>query len=163
MPGKRPTKGELPADLEKIRSLVRWMDSSFRIPGTNFTFGWDPIIGLVPVLGDIVDFLISAFILLALVRNGASGKVILKMLLNVGIDTLASAIPVFGNIFDFAYKANERNLQLATEHYLEGKHEGSATSILLPVLGGLAIIFITIISLSIWIFVEMIQWLTGLF
>jgi hypothetical protein len=161
MAGTRPPKGQLPKDIDRIKRLVFLMDNSIRIPGTNMTFGLDPIIGLVPVLGDVVDFLISAGILLALVRNGASGKVIAKMLLNVGIDTLLSAIPVLGNIGDFAFKANQRNLNLAIEHYEQGKHEGSAAPILLPIIGALILMFVTIIGFSIWIFSSLISWISS--
>lgn len=161
MAGTRPPKGQVPKDIERIKRLVYLMDNSIRIPGTNMTFGLDPIIGLVPVLGDVVDFLISAGILVALVRNGASGKVVVKMLLNVAFDTILSAIPVLGNIGDFAFKANQRNLNLAIEHYEQGKHEGSAAPILLPIIGALIVLFVAIIGFSIWVFSALFSWISS--
>jgi hypothetical protein len=144
--------GKVPPDLEKIARVVKLMDSSIKIPGTNRTFGIEPLIGLIPVLGDIIDFGISAWIMLVLMQNNASGRVKAKMLLNVGFDALLMLIPVLGNIIDFFYKANQRNLILALEHYEEGKHQGSAWPVLLPVFLTLLVMLAAIIAGTVWIF-----------
>lgn len=136
---KRP----LPPQLEQIAQLVKLMDSQFRIPGTTFTFGIDPLLNFIPGVGWAIDFGISSYLFYGMVRNGASGKVVSKMALNIAADSLIGAIPVAGNIFDFAFKANRRNLKLAVEHFEEGKHEGSGWEIWLPAL----IIFILILIL----------------
>lgn len=153
----------VPKELQYISRIVRLMDSSIKIPGTNRTIGLDPIIGMVPVLGELIDFLVSAGILLALVKNGASGRVVAKMLGNVGIDALLTMVPVLGNIIDFVFKANQRNLILAVEHFEEGKHQGSAWPIVLPVVGALMLMLIAMLGVSIWIFITIAQWLVGLF
>lgn len=131
----------IPLQLQKVARLTKLMDSQFRVPGTNITFGIDPIIGLIPGLGSVVDYIISAYLLVSMVRNGASGRVVSKMILNISIDGIVGAIPVLGNIFDFFYKANRKNLILAVEHFEEGKHQGSAWPIVLPILGVLTLIF----------------------
>jgi hypothetical protein len=151
--------GKVPADLQKIARIVKLMDSSIRIPGTSITFGIEPIIGLVPVLGDVIDFGISAWIMLVLMQNNASGRVKAKMLLNVGIDALLMFIPVLGNIIDFFYKANQRNLILALEHYEEGKHQGSAWPVLLPVFLALFAMLAAIIAGTVWIFMLIWNWI----
>lgn len=142
--------GEVPPELLRIARIVKLMDSSIRIPGTNKTFGIEPLIGLIPVVGDIIDFGISAWIMLVLLQNNASGRVKAKMVLNVGIDALLMFIPVLGNIIDFFYKANQRNLILALEHYEQGKHQGSAWPVLLPVFLALLIMFAAIIAGTVW-------------
>lgn len=101
------------------------MDSKFSLPGTRFRFGLDPILGLMPGIGDFISYGISGIIIYYVSRYGASRKVILKMIGNTAVDAVIGSIPLLGNIFDFVYKANERNLRLLQEHYEEGKHEGS--------------------------------------
>lgn len=151
--------GKVPPDLQKIARIVKLMDSSIKVPGTNITFGIEPIIGLIPVLGDVIDFGVSAWIMLVLMRNNASGRVKAKMLLNVGVDALLMFIPVLGNIIDFFYKANQRNLILALEHYEEGKHQGSAWPILLPVFLALFAMLAAIIAGTVWMFMLIWNWI----
>jgi hypothetical protein len=142
MPENNQIKGKtIPPQLQKIAVVTKLMDSQFKIPGTNFSFGLDPLIGLIPGLGAVIDYVISAYLLVSMVQNGASNKVIAKMILNISIDGIGGLIPVLGNIFDFFYKANRKNLVLAVEHFEEGKHQGSALPIVLPILAVLAVIF----------------------
>lgn len=131
----------IPKQLQKIAKVTKLMDSQFKIPGTNFSFGIDPLLNLIPGLGGILDYIISAYLLIAMVRNGASGNSVAKMILNISIDGIVGAIPGLGTIFDFFFKANLKNLVLAVEHFEEGKHQGSAWSIVLPILLVLFIIF----------------------
>lgn len=137
--------------MQHISRLVALMDDAFRIPGTKLTFGLDPIIGLVPGLGDIIDYLISAFLLIAMLNNGASSKVVAKMILNISIDGLVGLIPFLGRFFDVFYKANRRNLVLAMEHYEEGKHQGSAWAVIVPVLLALLLFLVLLSVLSFYI------------
>jgi len=142
MPENNQIKGKtIPPQLQKIAVVTKLMDSQFKIPGTNFSFGLDPLIGLIPGLGAVIDYVISAYLLVSMVQNGASNKVIAKMILNISIDGIGGLIPILGNIFDFFYKANRKNLVLAVEHFEEGKHQGSALPIVLPILAVLAVIF----------------------
>jgi hypothetical protein len=138
----------IPRDLQHISKVVKLMDDAFRIPGTRFTFGLDPIIGLIPGLGDLIDYCISAFLLIAMLRNGASSKVVARMILNISIDGLVGLVPFIGRFFDIFYKANRKNLVLATEHFEEGKHHGSAWRVIVPVLGVLLLFFILLAYLS---------------
>ncbi|MFN8294761.1 MAG: DUF4112 domain-containing protein [Chitinophagales bacterium] len=141
----------IPPQLQRIARLTKLMDSQFRIPGTSITFGIDPIIGLIPGLGDVLDYAISAYLLVAMVQNGASGKSVAKMILNITIDGIVGLIPFFGRFFDIFYKANRRNLILAIEHFEEGKHQGSAWPIVLPILGVLFLIFILLSVLAFYV------------
>src|ERR1044072_1119428 len=105
-------------ELKSVELLARLMDSRFQIPGTRFRFGLDPLIGLIPGLGDFAGFLLSGYMILICARNGASGFVLARMTLNILIDALIGSIPLVGDLFDFANKANNRNLKLMQQHYI---------------------------------------------
>lgn len=143
--------------------MVKLMDSQFRFPGTNFRFGLDPILGFVPVAGDLASFAMSAAIVMTMARHGASKKLVVLMMLNIALDTLIGSIPVLGNIFDFFYKANERNVRMLRAHYEEGKYQGSGRNIIIMVGIGIVLLFL----LLLWALWELAEWayhlIAGLF
>ena len=139
-------------DLERLAKL---MDSQFKIPGTSIKFGLDSLIGLVPGAGDFATFLVSGYMVMLLAKNGASGFVLARMTLNIFIDALVGSIPILGDLFDVAFKANQRNMKLMHEHYVEGRHRGSAWKLVLPVL---FILFIIIAGLA-WLSYKFFIWL----
>jgi hypothetical protein len=145
--------------LQHLETLARLMDNQFRIPGTNFRFGLDAIIGLIPGAGDLATFGISGFMLIIMARNGASGAVLAKMILNVLIDTLVGSIPLIGDAFDFGFKSNTRNIRLMKEHYLEGRHQGGAWKVVLPVM----LIFIVLFAGVVWLVYKVIVLIFHLF
>ncbi|EJF11013.1 MULTISPECIES: DUF4112 domain-containing protein [Pontibacter] len=136
-------------NLKWVDRITHLMDNQFRLPGTNWRFGLDPILGLFPVVGDLASFSVSAMLILTMARYGASGKMVTLMLLNVALDALFGSIPILGNIFDFAFKANERNVRMLRAHYEEGKYQGSGKNIILGVVIGIVVIFILLIW-AIW-------------
>jgi len=111
----------IPKELEYAEKLVGLMDDKFKIPFINFRFGLDPIIGLIPVAGDIVSFSVSSLIVIALFRNGVPRTVVLKMAANIVLDLIIGGIPVIGDAWDFFNKANRKNLKLARKHFLFNK------------------------------------------
>ncbi|QNE39637.1 DUF4112 domain-containing protein [Hymenobacter sp. NBH84] len=124
-----------------VERIARLMDSQFRMPGTRFRFGLDPVLGLLPIVGDLSTFAISTVLLVTMMRHGAKGSVVVRMVLNVLFDTIVGAIPILGNVFDFAYKANDRNVRLLREHYVEGKYQGSGKGLIALVLIGMLLFF----------------------
>jgi hypothetical protein len=144
-------------DFELVERMAKFLDSKFKVPGTNFSFGLDPLIGLIPVLGDASTFIIQGFLAAYMVRYGASGKVAMKMFLNVLFDTILGSIPFIGWIGDFFFKANVRNIQLLKEHYLEGKHQGSGKGIVLGIIFMMFVLLILLIYATYKLFV----WLYG--
>lgn len=104
------------AKLNRIREFSRWLDSAFRIPGTNFRFGWDPVIGLIPGAGDLVSTALSAYMIYLAARFRLPPKIFLKMLVNLGIEATVGTIPLVGDIFDAFFKANIRNFELLEKH-----------------------------------------------
>lgn len=97
--------------LERLRRLAVLMDSSIRLPG-GVTIGVDPIIGLVPVVGDLASTAVSLYIVYEAQRLGTPKRILARMLGNVAVDLLVGEIPVLGDVFDFVFKANVRNLRL---------------------------------------------------
>lgn len=99
------------------RQLSRLLDSAIRIPGTELRIGLDPILGaLLPELGDALSGVVALTLLAVAYRERVPKLVLLRMLLNIGLDALLGAIPVLGDAFDFAFKANEQNLALIERH-----------------------------------------------
>lgn len=123
-----------PRGLRHIDHLARLMDAQFRIPGTRIRFGLDALIGLIPGAGDLSTFAVSGYMLWIMAHNGASGYVLARMVLNILVDALFGSIPLLGDLFDVAFKANMRNMRLMQEHYREGRHQGSAWKVIVPVL-----------------------------
>ncbi|MFT3901714.1 MAG: DUF4112 domain-containing protein [Niabella sp.] len=139
--------------LKMVQRVSKLMDEQFSIGG--FKFGLDPLLNLIPFAGDITTYIISVVLVLTMVQHGASGKVAMKMLGNVALDALVGAIPFLGWIFDFAYKANMRNVKLLHDHYTYGKHKGSAGPIIVWVL----IIAFLLFMLVAYLAFKLLQWL----
>ena len=106
----------LPPERESILPLLEelseWMDNKFEIPGTGVRFGIDPLLGLLPGLGDLLSFLVSCFIVSAAARHGVSRITIARMGMNIAIDLVLGSVPLVGDLFDVAWKANTRNVDL---------------------------------------------------
>jgi hypothetical protein len=99
-----------------LRRVSQLLDSAFELPGTSYRIGLDPVIGLVPWVGDLVSPLFT-IALLWQAREMALPRVVqLRMVINVAIDALVGAIPVAGDLFDFAWKANDMNMALLERH-----------------------------------------------
>jgi len=130
----REIGSRLQRDLAWTERLAWLMDDKFRLKGTRFRFGLDPLINLVPFLGNLIGFFIAFYLVLVMWRHGASRKLVMLMLINVIIDLTIGAIPVLGNIFDFFFKANKKNIILLNEYYYEGKHQGNGANILIILL-----------------------------
>jgi hypothetical protein len=142
-------------DFRQLEWIAKLMDAQFTVPGTNFKFGLDGIIGLIPGAGDISTFAVSAYLLTIMARNGASGYVMARMVLNVVVDAVVGMIPILGDLFDIAFKANMRNLKLMKEHYVEGRHKGGAWKILVPVL----LLLLIVVGGVIWGGYKLLAWL----
>jgi hypothetical protein len=102
--------------LRAIRALQRFLDSAFRLPGTRIRFGWDPIVGLVPWVGDVLAALIGGAIIVHAHQLRVPRVVQLRMLFNVGLDLLIGAVPVAGDVADIFWKSNDRNMVLLDRH-----------------------------------------------
>ena len=115
----------MPTDdpLARARTLTNLLDNAVRVPGTSMRFGLDPVLGLIPGLGDVAGAALSGYVVLLASQLGAPTTVIVRMLGNVVIDTVGGTVPVIGDLFDAGWKSNSRNLALLERHL--GKPEST--------------------------------------
>ena len=142
-------------ELEWVDRITALLDSRFRLPLLKWKFGIDPILGLVPVVGDIVTFIISAFMIVIMVRHGASGSLVLRMIGNIVLDYAGGSIPLIGDIFDFRMRANRRNYHLLREHYYENDHQGSGWGIIFSIF----LFLMLIVTFTIWAMYRLLVWM----
>jgi hypothetical protein len=100
------------ARLARLRKLAWLLDGQFGLPFTRFRFGINSVLGLSPVVGDVVLGLVSLYLIYEAKRLGAPNVLLGQMLANVAIEVVGGAVPVIGDLFDMAFKANLRNLDL---------------------------------------------------
>lgn len=145
--------------VKKLDKLAWVLDSSIRVPGTSWTIGLDGLIGLVPGVGDLTAGALSSYILLHAVRLGVAPVVVMRMLLNVLLETVVGVIPVFGDLFDFAFKANQRNVRLMKAYLArpEPVKRRSTLTVMLVILGIIAALVFTV-----WLAISLLVWLIQL-
>jgi len=140
-----------------LRALEILLDEAFRIPGTAFRFGIDGVIGLVPGLGDVLAGLLSLAIPIAAWLRGVPYVTLVRMIANLGIGVLAGSVPIMGDIFDVAWKANRRNFRLLQRHLREPRrHTWRDWAFLFVMLVILGAIFAVPVFLAMWL----LRWLT---
>ncbi|WP_036602656.1 DUF4112 domain-containing protein [Olivibacter sitiensis] len=147
------------SDLQWVERVSKLMDTQFRIG--NFRFGLDPLINLMPFLGDMAGAFISILLVYVMARNGVSRKVVILMLLNVLVDAVLGAIPFIGWAADFVYKANAKNVRLLHEHYYENKHQGKGTGILIAIFIVFLLILLLIFGLLWMVTFWLIDFISG--
>lgn len=130
--------------MDELRRFAWLMDNQFRIPGTNIRFGFDALVGLVPGLGDFAGAAASAVFLVQAARMGAPAPVLGRMALNVALETIIGSVPALGDLFDVAFKANQRNFRLMERLHLDPA-DADRTSrrslvVLAAVLGGVLLL-----------------------
>jgi hypothetical protein len=103
--------------IRRLEVLADWLDSRFRIWGTELRFGLDSILGLIPGLGDGATAAPAFYLVYCAKRLGVPGRTLLRMTLNVALDLLIGAVPLLGDFFDIGFKANRRNLELIRRHF----------------------------------------------
>lgn len=102
--------------LARLETLATLMDAALVIPGTNVRIGFDALIGLVPGIGDLASAAISGFIIVEARRLGAPRWLLARMAGNVAVDAVGGAIPIVGDLFDVAFRANLKNVRLLRRH-----------------------------------------------
>ena len=107
---------KLPADLVALRKFAYYMDEAFTIPGTPFKVGLDALLGLIPWVGDIIGGVMSTWIVIGALRHRVPTRIIGRMVLNIVIDLVFGAVPIAGDVFDFLYEENVKNMRLLEKH-----------------------------------------------
>lgn len=107
--------------LKRIRAVSHILDNAITIPSTDLRVGIDPLLGLFPGGGDGISLFLSVYIVLESLRFGLPKETLLRMIVNLLVDTIAGSVPLIGDLFDFAWKANARNLRLIESHLANPK------------------------------------------
>ena len=98
--------------LQRLEAIAKVMDGIFVLPGTNIRVGLDPLLGLMPVIGDLAASLVSAYLIWEAHKLGAPKTLLARMVGNMVIDTVTGSIPVFGDAFDVLFRSNMKNMAL---------------------------------------------------
>jgi hypothetical protein len=146
--------------LAQARALAKLLDRAFRIPGTNITFGLDPILGLIPGGGDLAGAVFSGWLIMLGSRMGLPRHILMRMIANVAIDTVGGSIPLIGDLFDVAWKSNIRNLELLEQFANSPSGSGRLVSKGM-VIAAIAVVTLLVIG-GIWVSVLAFRALFGL-
>ena len=150
------TVGSAPTSVVHARRLAVLTDRAVRVPFTRFEFGLDALLGLMPGAGDATGALLSAYIVVVASRSGVSGPTLLRMLGNIGLETLVGLVPLLGDLFDAGWKANVRNVALLDQHLAAPDDQRRASAILVGgVFGGLVLLG----GFAVWSTLWILRWL----
>ena len=141
------------ADSEQTRrrlARLAWLlDNSIGIPGTRFRIGLDPLIGLIPGLGDLAGVLLSSYIVREAARVGAPPSVLGRMIFNVALESTIGLIPLVGDLFDAVYKANQRNIDLLESHMRDPRRTATRSRVIVGlVLFALLVLIVLMATLA---------------
>jgi hypothetical protein len=154
MADRRVTSDDVPvpedAALVALRKYAVLLDSAFQVPGTHMRFGIDPIVGLIPGVGDLVTGFFSVMILLHSLRLKIPKVVVARMLVNTALDLAAGAIPILGDLFDAGYKANLKNLRLLERHARPGVKPETSDYIFVGLCVGIVLLAAIVPILVLW-------------
>ena len=147
-----PTTLDRTGRVGRARGLARLLDDIVRIPGTNIGIGLDPIIGLIPGVGDMIGGLMSSYILVVAAQEGASASVLARMLGNIALDSIVGIVPVVGDLFDVSVKSNRRNVDLL-ERYLAAPSQTRTASrgVVALILLAAVLLIVGVIAVGVWI------------
>lgn len=129
--------------IDHLRRFAYWLDEGIRVPGTRIRIGLDPILGLVPGVGDAAGAILAAAILVEAVRRKVTRFTFLRMAANIALDAVIGAVPVLGDIFDAAWKANLRNLSLLERSRAAPSEAARADRFLVLAVGGMLLLLST--------------------
>jgi len=145
--------------LDHYRRLSRLADEAVRVPLIGVRVGIDPLLGLIPGVGDLAGGVLAAYGILMGWRVGAPAGVLLRMLLNIGIDTLIGEIPLAGDLFDFGWKSNTRNYRLLEQYLLQPDRTRRQSGLLLA---GLGLLLLGVLGVGAWLAYTVAAWLLRL-
>ena len=150
------------ASLRRLRRISHLLDNAIPIPGTKYRIGLDPILGLIPGGGDLVGSIFAGYVVFKSAQMGVPQETLLKMAANIVFDTVAGTVPVAGDLFDVAWKANVKNIELLDAH-LGSPEQGKKADWLFvaALLLGLILIVGSVIFLSVMIFGWLFRVFTG--
>ena len=139
-----PLVSAAPAVPDDLERLARWLDSSIRLPG-GLRIGVDGLIGLIPGFGDVAGALLSLYVVGRASVLGLPRSVLARMVLNIAVDSVGGAVPVLGDLFDFAFKSNQRNIALLRRSMKDADRERRTSWLLLAGVGLLLVLLAALV------------------
>lgn len=141
--------------LRRIELLSYLLDGCIKVPGTTIKVGLDPIIGLLPGVGDVVGGWASLYLVYLAARAGLPSMALIRMIGNVLVDVIIGAIPVFGDLFDFGWKVNLRNLALVDRYIsrdpgLTSRSARDVSTMVVLLIASVAVGLVAILVLIVW-------------
>lgn len=132
--------------LARSRRIAHVLDNLFRVPGTRFRVGLDPILGLIPGGGDTVSWVVSLHLLWTGWRMRAGPATLMRMAGHLLVDTVVGAVPLLGDLFDVVYRANDRNLKILEELATDPDRTSRSSAIwLVGIAGGSTLVLGTMV------------------
>lgn len=158
MPSRPDLHAGAPAPLRGAQSLARILDTAFTVPGTRFRVGLDPIIGLIPGIGDLAGVALSITILFQAARLGVPGSTLLRMGANIGLEALVGTVPIVGDLFDAGWRANARNVRLMEAFVADpARASRSGNRWLLGTAAGVGALLLGLVGAAAWLVVQLLQ------
>jgi hypothetical protein len=146
------TSGLPPEAARRLERLSTLLDRAITIPGTRIGVGLDPILGLIPGIGDAATGALSLWIIVEAARMGAPRATLIRMLANVAVDTFGGSLPLVGDVFDFAWRSNSRNMDLLRGHIgapVQAKRASKLT--VAAIVAGVLLLIALGIAASVWL------------
>ena len=132
----------------RLKRLSERLDETFTIPGTDYKIGIESIIGVIPLIGDLIGGIISTYIMYSGIKIGVSPRIIAQMAANIAIDFAIGSIPIIGDLFDFIWKANKKNVELIEETTLRNEEHNKINYLIIATLiVGLVAIILAILAI----------------
>lgn len=149
--------GQVQSSLKRLRQLSHLLDNAIAIPGTSYRFGLDPILGVLPGGGDVLTGLMSVYIVFEGARMGLPATTLARMGFNILFDTITGLVPILGDLFDVAWKANSQNVALLEKHVAHPRPSRAADKLFaLVVIATLLALVIGMATLSVWIVAQVL-------
>jgi hypothetical protein len=148
------------------RLVAYWMDNCFTIPGTKLRVGWNPLLDLVPGVGDIVAVVISALTLVVAAQARVPAVVLVRMSLNILLNAVVGLVPVVGELFAFWFRPSQRNYELLQKHVSsDGQLRGASTwgdwVVVISLIGAVVTGLILLILAGAYVMIRLFHWMYG--
>lgn len=151
------------ATVQRLRKLSHILDNAIPIPGTPYSIGIDPILGILPVGGDITAAFISGYIIYSAARLGLPKETLLRMVINILIDVFVGTIPLLGDVIDVMWKANVKNIELLESHLNIPRQESKKADswFVFLLLAGLSVVIILVVMFGIQVITWVVKAVIG--